>query len=82
MTASFRTVNSVVVHLASTTDIIAFIVSKSITVIVSRGSVSIFIFSHLRGITECGVSAGRGTTSGPVVWIKITLGSASLRSDW
>lgn len=72
MTASFSTVKSVVVHLPSTTDIIAFIVSKRITVIVSRGTVSRFIFSHLRGITECGVSAGRDTTSGAVVWVKIT----------
>lgn len=41
-----------------------------------------FIFSHLTGITECEVTAGRGATSGAFVWIKIALGSAILSSDW
>lgn len=66
----------------STTDLITFTVSNCIAVIASGLSASRFTFSHLTGITECGVTAGRGTTSGAIVWINIALGSGILSSDW
>lgn len=62
--------------------IIPFVVADSTGVNASGAFASTFVFSHLAGISECGVTSSRGGTSGAFIWVSVALVAAILSSDW